>query len=277
VVIDAAATITTANKECFYDLDINAPAATVAFADSLKIAEGGDYTVTAGNVTHAGQHIVCGGDITHTTATTSNWGNSIKFTGTKPTFSISSAAGTQTASSCAISSTTDSLTLDFDADITVKSVLTPYTVLSTGSGNMTVTNTDRSIDATKLIISAGTVTGGSWFNIDTVLIPAGTLATGGAGQDTIGRLKVTGTLDMSGDTIVVTGDTTTTDSSATITADAASLFIFTADCPTLEKNGVTWPSYTELIPCATAAVKRIIRRVQDAFRGGPYRGEAYHN
>lgn len=52
VIITGASTVTTANKFAFYDLDINSGANTVTFADSLKLATGGDYTVTSGSVTH---------------------------------------------------------------------------------------------------------------------------------------------------------------------------------------------------------------------------------
>jgi fibronectin-binding autotransporter adhesin len=60
----------TSNGKSFYDLTINAPAATVVFADNITLASGGDLTITAGTLNMSGDTVTVGSDITVNSAAT---------------------------------------------------------------------------------------------------------------------------------------------------------------------------------------------------------------
>jgi hypothetical protein len=112
----------------------------VTFADSLKLATGGDYTITAGNVTHSGQGIVCNGDVSFNSTGTSNWGNFINLTGASSALRVASGVGTVTATSCAVLCNGATSVIDADKATTIKTLSTGASggASLTGSATLTV-------------------------------------------------------------------------------------------------------------------------------------------
>ena len=135
ITITDVCTFTSANKIRVYDLTINCADSTklVTFADTLKTATGGDFTLTQGKATFSGYGIVAGGDVLFNNGW-NNYGNFITMDGTNSTLHNEITVGTQTATSCVFTFNSTGHTLDLD-----KAANNNSYILAASSG-VTITN-----------------------------------------------------------------------------------------------------------------------------------------
>lgn len=126
----------TLNGNSLYDVNVNSTSGEKTFADSLKLAVGGDYIITAGNVTHSTKTICSQGDIINNSTGTFVWPTSVCLKGTNYNMHIDAACGVQTMEST-VFAPTRSGTIDIDKVDTLGPITALDSVRTTigGAGN----------------------------------------------------------------------------------------------------------------------------------------------
>jgi hypothetical protein len=142
---------------------------------------------------------------------------------------------------CTLSVTGTGPTIDMDiATATFAKLKQAATTKSTHTGTGAATYTAGPLLGAMVLNQTGSTTMGH-FRLDSLNIAAGTMAvTNHAGADSIGNCNVAGTLDVSGDTVVFTGDVTGA-AAGNIIYDASTLWRLTAGAKITGFDGDTLP------------------------------------